>query len=114
MRVFIRSNEMDVYEVRPRKDKRGVDLISDALPFGALCWHGQPRGVAESSLLAPSWRRERAKAVPRTAPSSTFQETTKNVALFPCLEAAQWHSTTKLSKDTVTVPSALKVICAVS
>jgi len=24
---------MDVYEVRPRKDKRGVDLISDALPF---------------------------------------------------------------------------------
>jgi hypothetical protein len=25
-----------VYEVRPRKDKRGVDLISDALPFGAL------------------------------------------------------------------------------
>jgi hypothetical protein len=24
------------YEVRPRKDKRGFDLISDALPFGAL------------------------------------------------------------------------------
>jgi len=23
-----------VYEVRSRKDKRGVDLISDALPFG--------------------------------------------------------------------------------
>jgi hypothetical protein len=27
-----------VYEVRPRKDHRGVDLISDALPFGRL-WH---------------------------------------------------------------------------
>jgi hypothetical protein len=25
-----------LYEVRPRKDKRGVDLISDALPFGRL------------------------------------------------------------------------------
>jgi hypothetical protein len=25
---------MHVYEVRPRKDKRGVDLISDMLPFG--------------------------------------------------------------------------------
>jgi hypothetical protein len=25
-----------VYEVRPRKDHRGVDLISDALPFGRL------------------------------------------------------------------------------
>jgi hypothetical protein len=25
---------MHTYEVRPRKDKRGVDLIGDALPFG--------------------------------------------------------------------------------
>jgi hypothetical protein len=25
-----------VYEVRPRKDHRGVDLISDVLPFGRL------------------------------------------------------------------------------
>jgi hypothetical protein len=29
---------MHVYEVRPRKDKRGVNLISDALPFGRL-WY---------------------------------------------------------------------------
>ena len=28
---------MHVYEVRPRKDKRGVDLVSDVLPFGWLC-----------------------------------------------------------------------------
>ena len=27
---------MHVYEVRPRNDHRGVDLISDALPFGHL------------------------------------------------------------------------------
>jgi hypothetical protein len=25
-----------VYEVRSRKDPRGVDLLSDALPFGGL------------------------------------------------------------------------------
>jgi hypothetical protein len=25
---------MHVHEVRPRKDKRGIDLISDVLPFG--------------------------------------------------------------------------------
>jgi hypothetical protein len=31
---------MHSYEVRPRKDKRGVDLISDALPFGRL-WYGE-------------------------------------------------------------------------
>jgi hypothetical protein len=30
-----------VYEVRPRKDKRGFDLISDALPFGGLWYAGQ-------------------------------------------------------------------------
>jgi hypothetical protein len=30
-----------VYEVRPRKDNRGFDLISDALPFGRL-WYTQP------------------------------------------------------------------------
>jgi hypothetical protein len=29
---------MHTYEVRPRKDKRGFDLISDALPFGRL-WY---------------------------------------------------------------------------
>ena len=27
---------MHVYEVRPRKDHRGFDLISDKLPFGRL------------------------------------------------------------------------------
>src|SRR5262249_37647547 len=32
---------MHVYEVRPRKDHRGVDLISDVLPFGRL-WYDTP------------------------------------------------------------------------
>ena len=35
---------MHVYEVRPRKDHRGVDLISDALPFGRL-WYGEPSAI---------------------------------------------------------------------
>jgi hypothetical protein len=38
---------MHVYEVRPRKDDRGVDLISDALPFGRL-WYGEPNAVTKS------------------------------------------------------------------
>jgi hypothetical protein len=29
-----------VYEVRPRSDKRGVDLISDVLPFDRLAYDG--------------------------------------------------------------------------
>ena len=32
------------YEVRPRNDHRGLDLISDALPFGRL-WHGEPNAT---------------------------------------------------------------------
>jgi hypothetical protein len=38
---------MHVHEIRPRKDKRGVDLISDVLPFGRL-WYAEPnvRGAA--------------------------------------------------------------------
>ena len=35
-----------VYEVRPRKDKRGFDLISDALPFGGL-WYTQVSDAIE-------------------------------------------------------------------
>ena len=32
---------MYIYEVRPRNDKRVVDLISDVLPFGRL-WYDTP------------------------------------------------------------------------
>jgi len=32
------TSPQHVYEVRPRKDKRGVDLISDTLPFARLCY----------------------------------------------------------------------------
>lgn len=35
-----------ISEVRPRKDHRGVDLISDALPFGGL-WYTKPDDAVE-------------------------------------------------------------------
>jgi hypothetical protein len=38
---------MHFYEVRPRKDHRGVDLISDALPFGRL-WYGEPDAISNA------------------------------------------------------------------
>jgi len=34
-----------LYEVRPRKDKRGVDLISDVLPFGGLLYVHEARSI---------------------------------------------------------------------
>jgi hypothetical protein len=36
-----------VYHVRPRKDKRGFDLISDVLPFGRL-WYGEPNAISNA------------------------------------------------------------------
>jgi hypothetical protein len=34
--AVVMSSFHHVYEIRLRKDHRGVDLISDALPFGRL------------------------------------------------------------------------------
>jgi hypothetical protein len=36
-----------VYELRPRKDKRGVDLICDALAFGRLLY-GEPDVISNA------------------------------------------------------------------
>jgi hypothetical protein len=41
------TSSQHVYEVRPRKDKCGVDLISDALPFGRL-WYGEPNAISNA------------------------------------------------------------------
>ena len=40
-RAAVMTSSQHAYEVRPRKDHRGVDLISDALPFGRL-WYDTP------------------------------------------------------------------------
>ena len=35
------------YEVRPHRDHRGVNLISNGLPFGRL-WYGEPNAVSNA------------------------------------------------------------------
>jgi hypothetical protein len=45
-----------VYEVRPRRDKCGFDLISDALPFGRL-WYGEPNAVSNAVGYAKFYSR---------------------------------------------------------
>ena len=51
LRLNCSAKVMYVYEVRPRKDKRGVDLTSDILPFGRL-WYGEPNAVICGRILA--------------------------------------------------------------
>jgi hypothetical protein len=38
---------VEAYEVGQRNDKHGVDLISDTLPFGRLCY-GNPNAVSNA------------------------------------------------------------------
>jgi len=44
----IMASTRHAYEVRPRKDQRGVDLISDALPFGRLWYVSRVRSQLQS------------------------------------------------------------------
>src|SRR6266480_1208483 len=41
------TSSQHVYEVRPRSDKRGCDLTSDALPFGRL-WYRGPKAIRDA------------------------------------------------------------------
>jgi hypothetical protein len=50
------TSSKHVYEVRPREDKRGVDLISDALPFGRL-WYGDPDEIRYAISYAKFYSR---------------------------------------------------------
>ena len=50
------TSSQHVYEVRPRKDHRGVDLISDALPFDRL-WYGEPDAIANAIGYAKFYSR---------------------------------------------------------
>ena len=49
--------------IRPRKDRRGVDPISDALPFGRL-WYGEP-GAAGNPIDYARFRGRSHRAVIR-------------------------------------------------
>ena len=52
----ISSTRMHSYEVHPRKDHRGVNLISDALPFGRL-WYGEPDAITNAIGYAKFYTR---------------------------------------------------------
>jgi hypothetical protein len=43
------GRSMHTYEIRPRKDGRGFDLISDALASGRL-WDAEPNAIGYSKF----------------------------------------------------------------
>ncbi len=56
------QSAIHIYEIRPRKDKRGVDLISDVLPFGRL-WYGDTNAVANAVSYAQHYSRSHAAVI---------------------------------------------------
>ena len=56
MRRRFAENDMHAYEVRPRHDKRGVDLVSDALLFGRL-WYAEPNAMSNAIGYAKFYSR---------------------------------------------------------
>ncbi len=37
----------DVYQIRPRADKHGVDLVSDTLPYSPM-WYRGPKAISDA------------------------------------------------------------------
>ena len=50
------TSSQHVYEIRPRKDERGIDLISNALPFGRL-WYSEPNAISNAIGYAKFYSR---------------------------------------------------------
>lgn len=67
---------MHVYEVRPRADRRGADLISDALPFGRL-WYGERNAVSNAIGYAIHYSRSDIASAAMPADSNNMTATTR-------------------------------------
>jgi hypothetical protein len=62
------------YEVLPRKDHRGFDLISDVLPFGRL-WCGEPDAISNAVGYAKFFSRSHRAVIHVFDESGTVIET---------------------------------------
>jgi hypothetical protein len=69
------------YEVRPRKDKRGVDLISDALPFGRLLY-AEPNAISNAVGYAKFFSRSHKALIRVFDQSGTVIETHEHAGEF--------------------------------
>jgi hypothetical protein len=56
------TTSLNVYEVRPRKDRRNVDLISDVLPFGRF-WYDGPNAASNAIGYASQYSRSHDAAI---------------------------------------------------
>ena len=70
-----------LYEVRPRKDHRGVDLISDVLPFGRL-WYAEPNAISNAVGYAKFYTRSHDAVIRVNDESGSVIETQEHTGEF--------------------------------
>jgi hypothetical protein len=70
-----------VYEIRPRTDKRGLDLISDVLPFGGL-WYAEPDAINNAIGYAKFYSRSHDAVIRVYDESGNVIETHEHVGDF--------------------------------
>jgi hypothetical protein len=63
-----------IYEVRPRKDRRGFDLIADCLPLGVL-WFEGPEAIGDAVNYARFFSRSHPAIIRVFDESGTAVET---------------------------------------
>ena len=71
-----KSIEEDLYEIRPREDEDGFDLIGDRLPYGPI-WYTGPDAVRNAVAYAKyrSWSLSRKAIIRVFDESSTVSKT---------------------------------------
>jgi len=68
------ANSQHLYEIRPRQDRRGFDLIGDCLPLGVL-WFEGPEAINEAVKYARFFSRSRPAVIRLFDESGTIAET---------------------------------------
>ncbi len=86
-----------VYEIRPRKDGRGFDLISDALPFGRL-WSGEPDAIGNAIGYAKFYSRSHDAMIRVYDEAGTWSRRTSNRAI------SSTHCSTEVLASVVFIP----------
>jgi hypothetical protein len=79
-----------LYEVRPRKDHRGVDLISDALPFGRL-WYGEANAIENAIGFAQHFSRAHSAVIRVCDPAGNVIATHEHKGDGFACQGAGWY-----------------------
>ena len=88
------------YEVRPRKDKRGVNLISDALPFGRL-WYDGPNAASNAIGYAKPVSRPHGAVIRVYDDAGNMIETHEHAGDFPGSGSPDFHPAESSSRRSI-------------